>query len=112
MALWCSAKAQPLKLREGKFYRLDYFELDPRLRGGEAGVLAFALVAARARDVGADGIVLATWPPLRRFYEGIGGVERELVGWRAPANLITFVFTTDALANLSAVLSERQESSG
>jgi hypothetical protein len=41
------------------------------------GVFLFALIAARAFELGAQGIVVGTWEVLRKFYEGLGAIERK-----------------------------------
>lgn len=64
------------------------------------GHFAFALVAARALEVGSDGIVLAAIPAVRRFYLEAGGVERLAKGWISPRGLIPFFFPRQALSNL------------
>jgi hypothetical protein len=110
-ALWCTAQRRPAKLRDGLFYRPDFLEVAPPLRGGDMGVFLFQLIAARALEVGANGIMLATWPPLRAFYAGLGGTEGPPHGWRPPANLIPFTFASDALGDLVAALMTKEKRS-
>jgi hypothetical protein len=100
VALWCSGKKRPLKLPEATCYRLDRIEIHPKLRGGAMGLFAFALVAARALEVGSDGIVLAAIPAVRRFYQAAGGEERLADGWISPPGLVPFFFPREALSNL------------
>jgi hypothetical protein len=111
LGLWCSSKHKPIQLPEGLFYRPDYLEIAPDVRGQEAGVFLFLLIAARALELGAQGIVLGTWEVLRRFYEGLGGIERRPRGWNLEANLVPFTFDAEALADLKAAL-DRTEDNG
>lgn len=104
LGLWCSAKRSPIKTPDGPFYRLDFLEVSPGARGQEAGVFLLALIAARALELGAQGIVLGTWEVLRGFYEGLGAVERRPRGWNVEDNLIPFVFDSERLADLKAAL--------
>lgn len=109
LGIWCSAKHKPVLLPEGAFYRLDYVEVAPGARGQEMGVFTFLLVAARALELGAGGIVLATWEPLTNFYTGLGGVVRKPAGWNAPSNLVPFTFDVDVLDGLKEALARMED---
>jgi GNAT superfamily N-acetyltransferase len=76
LGIWCSAKAAPISLPEGRFYRPDFLEVSPDARGGDIGAFLFLVITARALELGARGIVLGTWPMHRAFYALLGGVER------------------------------------
>jgi GNAT superfamily N-acetyltransferase len=107
--IWCSAKHKPIQLPEGLFYRPDYLEIAPRVRGQEIGVFLFLLIVARALELGASGVVLGTWEVLRGFYGGLGGVERKPRGWNLEANLVPFTFDAETLADLKAALDGMEE---
>jgi GNAT superfamily N-acetyltransferase len=111
LGLWCSVKHKPIQLPDGLFYRPDYLEIAPDVRGQEVGVFLFLLIAARALELGAQGIVLGTWEVLRQFYGGLGGVERRPRGWNLEANLVPFTFDAETLADLKAAL-DRMEDDG
>ena len=106
--IWCSGKREPIKLEGGRFYRLDYLELSPELRGGDMGVFLFLLISARAVEVDADGILLATWPLHRKFYSDLGGLEGPIRGWNLEPNLVPFKFDREALVGFQSAL-ERLE---
>lgn len=109
LGIWCSAKHKPIRLPDGLFYRPDYLEVAPGARGQEVGVFLFFLIAARALEAGAQGIVLGTWPVLRRFYEGLGGVERRPRGWNLEANLVPFTFDKATLEELQEALARMED---
>ena len=111
VGLWCSAKHKPIQLPDGLFYRPDYFEIAPDVRGQEIGVFVFLLIAARALELKAQGIVLGTWAVLTQFYEGLGGVQKKPRGWNLAANLVPFTFDAETLADLKAAL-DRMEDNG
>lgn len=103
LAIWGSAKGSPIELPEGRFYRLDYLECHPSLRGqGVAGLFALATIAKRARELDAAGIVLAAFnePKLVEFYVGAGAEQRQPRGWTVPRNLIPCVFGAVAVDSL------------
>jgi hypothetical protein len=106
--IWCSAKKRPIRLPSGAFYRPDYMEIAPERRGSEMGVFLFGIICARALELRADGIVLGTWPVLRRFYRGLGGIEGRVQGWNLAPNLVPFSFDSGSLEILRAAL-ERME---
>jgi hypothetical protein len=111
LGIWCSAKHKPIRLPDGLFYRPDYLEVAPGQRGQAMGVFLFLLIATRALEVGARGIVFGTWDILRVFYRGLGGVEGKPRGWTIETNLIPFVFETHTLEGLREAL-ERMEAHG
>jgi hypothetical protein len=105
LALWSSSKKKPIRLPEGIFYRLDYLEVSPPSRGGVVGTFTLAVIAARATELNATGIVLAAFPikGLSDAYERAGAVGRCPQGWNCPANLLPFIFEAAALARLKAL---------
>jgi len=105
VAIWCSAKRRPIKLKEGRFYRLDFMEAAPDLRGGDFGLFLISVISARAVELGACGVVLQTWDcALRRYYTDLGAVCSAPTGWNIPANLIPFTIETTLLKTLSVYI--------
>jgi hypothetical protein len=91
--LWCDNK-RPIQLREGPFYRLDYFEVDP-------GYFALCLIATRALELRAFGVVLASLPEGRAWYETHGAEPRLADGWKVEApDLVPFVIAGDRLSTM------------
>lgn len=108
LAIWCSAKSRPIQLEGQRYYRPDYLEAAPAFRGKEVGAFTVLLIAARALELGATGIVLGTWPFLRDFYAALGGVQRLPRGWNLPANLIPFVFDLETLMEMKRLLDGKE----
>ena len=102
LGFWCSAKASPISLPEGRFYRPDHQEIDPRLRGGTLGAFMITLLATRAVELGADGIVLFTFPApgLLAFYLRNGATQRAPQGWNVPRGLVPFTYDRTVLLQL------------
>lgn len=102
LGLWCNARAAPLTLPEGRFYRLDNIEIHPARRGSVIGPFLLSLVATRALELGASSVVLAAFPimGLAQAYLRAGAVQRCPRGWNCPRELIPFVFESDALLRL------------
>jgi len=101
-ALWCSRSRRTLRLPVGPTYELGYIEVDPDDRGGTVGYVTLAIVACRALEVGAVGMVLAflPYPGLERFYENAGGQKGKVKGWQAPRGLAPYFFPREALLAL------------
>lgn len=104
LGIWCSAKAKPITLPEGPFYRPDYLEAAPDARGREVGAFLVFLIAARAIEMGASSVVLGTWAFHRPFYVGLGAVERCPSGWNVERNLVPFVFDVETVGELKRLL--------
>ncbi len=107
--IWCSAKHKPITLPDGTFYRTDYLEVAPNARGQEMGVFMFLLIATRALELGATGVVLGTWEVLRGFYGQLGGAETTPRGWNLEPNLIPFVFDSETLEGLREALARMED---
>jgi GNAT superfamily N-acetyltransferase len=77
VAIWGSTVRRPLKLAGATYYRLDYLEIAPAHRGKILGAFLIAVIASRALELGATGIVLTAFPVpgLVEFYEGTGAVR-------------------------------------
>jgi GNAT superfamily N-acetyltransferase len=100
VAIWCSQRKRPLVLPAGNHYRLDFAEIDPTSRKSGFGRLVFGIIAERALELGAVGLVLGTWDTHVRYYESLGGREELAQGWTGPANCRPFRFDQTALQRL------------
>ncbi len=106
VALWTSEKGL-ITLVEGQFYRLDHIELRPDRRGSGLGFLVLALIACRALELNAIGVVLRCIPALRAFYETAGGEARTPKGWNVPyPGMLAFTFPEAVLRSLKATADE------
>jgi len=107
LALWSSCSGGAFALHDGKFYVLDYLELNPLSRGGTFSALVFAVIASRALEHGAAGMLLASLPASKRFYQTLGGEQRPTKGWKVREKaLIPFAFTLATLNRLRDQLDE------
>lgn len=103
LAIWCSDRTELLELPDGKHYRIDYLEVDPRLRGGPLGYFAFCTVASRADELGAIGMVFGSLPAgkLVDWYTSHGAEQRLAPGWKSPRpELVPFVIGGVTLSNM------------
>lgn len=105
-ALWCSHKRQPMQLPSGRYYRLDYMEIDPTLRGGVLGAFTVGVIAARALELKSDGIVLGTLPTHHALYTRFGASESAPKGWNPPKGLVPYTFDWDALQRLKEMVDD------
>lgn len=104
LSIWGSTKEEPIRLPGGRYYRLDFLEARPDHRGLRVvGLFTMALVAVRALEQDADGVVLASFdvPKLIAFYEGLGAIRRRPTGWNLPRNLVPFQLDAQALEQLA-----------
>jgi len=90
MGLWASFKRM-VKLPEGRFYRLDYLEIDPDLVGGPWGEFLLGLVCARALELDVDGLLVPALGETAKFYKSIGAEQELLRGWTVDKGLLPFV---------------------
>lgn len=88
--LWCSQVDGPRKINSKRYYRLDYMEIHPQARRGGLGLMLLCCVAARAKELGCDGVILGSLPSATTFWDKFGVRER-LPGWSLPATLTAFV---------------------
>lgn len=100
LALWSSAKSAPLRLPDGRFYRLDYLEVSPGSRRAYLGVFTMALIARRAAEVGAGGIVFGALPEAAEFYEKIGFQKGIVAGWQTERGLVPYRLEGEDLERL------------
>jgi GNAT superfamily N-acetyltransferase len=112
VGIWCSARRSPIRLPDGRFYRLDHLEISPTLRGTGFGVFLVSVVAARALELHADGVVLGTWDALRGFYLELGAEERKPAGWNLAINLVPFTLQLAALQTLSGLIGKLENAQG
>jgi len=99
LALWASLN-RSLLLPEGRFYRLDYVEVEPGLRGGDIAGLTFSIAFQRALEVGVDGLVLPSFPETAHLYEQMGFERRVPTGWSVGKGMVAFVGKRELLLGL------------
>lgn len=102
VAIWGSSVSRPLQLAGTTYYRLDYLEISPAHRGKILGAFSTAVIAFRASELGATGIVLTAFhvPGLVEFYEKMGAVRGAPRGWSHPKELVPLTFELSALQRL------------
>lgn len=108
LALWCSAKEEGIVLDGIRYYRLDYFEIAPTVRGGIVGQLTIALIATRALELRCKGMVLQALPEpsLVSWYERLGAKQYLPRGWSRIGNLVPMVFEEAVLQALAEKANE------
>ena len=110
VAIWVSRRRKPIVLGGKLYYRLDNIEVHPTHRGARLGrilgILLMAVIAQRALEVGATGLVLATWDTHADFYGKAGGVQVAPRGWTVATGLIPFTFDERALSRLKEMADE------
>jgi hypothetical protein len=105
LAIWASFRPV-ITLPDGCYYRLDYLEMHPELRGTETGqvVGAFLLAAIsmRSTEVGAAGIVLKAFqvPGIIKYYTAAGAEQRLPRGWNCERLLVPLVFEKEPFDRL------------
>ncbi|HEX3770485.1 MAG TPA: hypothetical protein VHV30_06465 [Polyangiaceae bacterium] len=109
-ALWCSRRDRLLALPCGPSYELGYLELHPQDRGTLLGYYVLAVIAARAIETGARGMVLASLPhpKVQAFYSFAGGKAGKVKGWQTPFGLVQYFFSEEALRALQQELDARE----
>ncbi len=102
LAVWCSKEPPTITLDGSIYYRLDYVEIHPELRGGPFGVFVFGAIAARALECNAVGVVLAAFavPKLAESYLAKGATQGAPKGWNYHKTLLPFTFDEGALRRL------------
>ena len=100
VAMW-SAKTGVL-LDGACFYRVDRIEVAPHRHRQGYGFASFYLLATRAREVAATGIVLAALPEACEFYERLGGVQHRPRGWHSAPGLVPFLFDSSRLEEIAS----------
>jgi hypothetical protein len=92
VAAWASRR-KLLTVLGTPSYHLSFLEVCPKLCGsGTAGAFAFAVLCARALELGASALILQCPQERARFYELLGGRKGEIRGWQPDRNLLTFQF--------------------
>jgi len=115
IGIWASKSGSPLALEGAAYYRLDYLEIDPARRGdGATSPLLFALIAKRAAEHRASGIVLAAFnvEGLIETYVALGAELGCPRGWNHPPELVPLTFRQVALDELRALIDALQEDPG
>lgn len=100
VAMW-SGKANVL-LGGESFYRVDRIEVAPRRHGQGYGLVTFHLLAARAKEAVAAGIVLAALPEASAFHAKLGGVPVRPRGWHSAPGLVPFSFDRSRLDEIAS----------
>jgi len=112
IGVWCSKVGSPLDLATGRFYRLDFVELKPSLRGdGSTSAMVFGLIAERAVEHGAGGVVLSAFrvDKLVAAYRRLGAVEGAPPGWNYPNLLVPLTFDHAAVQLLRERIHDIEE---
>lgn len=104
--IWCSTRKHLITLPSGQYYRLDFVEVSPTHRGTLFGGLVFGIIAERALELGAVGLVFATWDTHIRYYAAMGGRQERPTGWTVPKGLVPFWFDARALVRLKEMADE------
>jgi GNAT superfamily N-acetyltransferase len=115
VAIWASKTGSCVQLEGQPYYRLDYLEVDPDRRGdGLTSPLLFGMIAKRATEHHASGIVLAAFPSekLVKFYESLGATRGAPRGWTHEPELVPLTFGQEALSKLRELIDAYEENSG
>jgi GNAT superfamily N-acetyltransferase len=115
IAIWASKPGSCVQLDGKPYYRLDYLEVDPERRGdGQTSTLLAGMIAKRATEHRASGIVLPAFPSekLAKFYESLGATRGAPQGLEPPPQLVPFTFGQDALDNLRELVDALQKDPG
>lgn len=108
VALWAGKNSTPRIFADGKYYRLDLFEISPIFRRQISDRVrpfsgfCFSLIGCRALEVQADHVVFGASPNPKvvKFYTDMGGVKRTPPGWQVEHGLLTIVVDPDPLQDL------------
>jgi GNAT superfamily N-acetyltransferase len=111
VAVWSSRAKRPIVLDGAGYYRPDYLEVDPGRREGGLGLFLLAVIATRARELGAQGLVLGgvDTPAARALYSRAGASESTPGGWRPAPGLIPYWIGGDAYVELCEYADAHQE---
>lgn len=112
IAIWASKLGSPVVLGGQKYYRLDYLEIDPARRGdGQTSAILLGLIAKRAAEHTATGVVLAAFciDGLIRAYEYLGAERGAPPGWNHPVQLVPLTFKQPALSRLRELIDDLEE---
>lgn len=82
------------------FYRIDFAEVRGDRLGEGLGLLMVALASARAVELGAGALLLASLPQAIPFWRRFGD-EGAPAGWRCERGLRPFMIPSDGVANLA-----------
>lgn len=108
--IWCAASSRLLRLPGGPFYRPERLEVAPTRARSGVGTVGMAVLATRALELGANGVVLKATVEAAPFYAKVGGVAGAVAGWSRSPDLVEFTLTRPALEALAEMLDEyRQE---
>ena len=102
-AAWCGKYDRAIALDWRHWYRLDYLEVAESFAG--LGAFVLVLIAARATELGATGIVGNAFneASLLAFYKR-GGADLECVrGWSCPRKMVPFCVRDDGFEQLRVI---------
>lgn len=99
VAAFCSSVGT-VTLDGSVFYRLDYFEVRGDLRGSGLGVVLAAAACARATELGAESVLLASLPQAADFWRRLG-TQGAPKGWSHPAELLAFTLSPEVTTHLA-----------
>lgn len=102
--LWTSGADGPRKAGHKQYYRLDYLEVNPVRQRSHLGLGLLICVAARARELGCQGIFLSALPSATGFWDKFG-MRGHPHGWRVSNTLIPFVIE-EKLETLARIFDE------
>ena len=100
VAIWSTKSRHPLRLPVGRCYRLDYLEIDSRLRGGALGYFTLGVIASRALELGCEAMILQTFQTHVRLYTAYGGQAQSVQGWNHDPKLVPFFFAQSTLEEM------------
>lgn len=88
VGLW-AAKGVIKVVEFGALYRLDFLEIDPRLRKGTLGAFALAAASMRAQELGCAGLAIPSLPETCKVYERLGAIAG-VPGWNVSPALAPY----------------------
>jgi hypothetical protein len=105
VAIWCCDRGEPLKLPGGRMYHLSYVEVRSDLRGGLLSTFLFGVVAARAIECGAVGVIMSALPidGLVETYVRLGARRGAPRGWTPPRKLVPLTIDEANLRELKDI---------
>lgn len=112
IGIWASKLGSPITLGDDRFYRLDYLEIDPNRRGdGQTATALFGLVAKRAEEHAATGVILTAFQidKLVEAYVSLGAERGAPRGWNYPKQLVPLTFGRLALSRLRKLINDLEK---
>lgn len=109
--MWGSKTAGTLELSSVPYYALHWLEVRGDIRGVGIGKVTMALVALRARELGADGVALhaVNEPDVLAFYRSLGAVDGVPRPWPSRRPLVGLHCPSAAIQRLAQAAEDAQE---